>query len=84
MKPGFKRKHKTESSTLELKLIRVFTTSDIRYYVSMTGHAQKPYLFHMENKNGRWIIIDAPKLPQWIHSLQNDLEEYIVLNEVEM
>ena len=55
----------------------VCTANGMRYYVSVLDRNFKPYLFHMEFRNGQWVIIDAPKVPQWIHDVRDQLCEAI-------
>jgi hypothetical protein len=36
------------------------------------------YLFTMEKKMGEWKIIDAPKVPTWIHDREKELSTAII------
>lgn len=66
----------------DFSFIRVFTTNGVRYYVTVVdGHA-KPYLFHMEKRSDNtWRIVDAPKVPEWIHHIEAELGKAIEVNE---
>lgn len=55
---------------LDFSFIGVWTGKGMRYYVSVVDAQPKAYLFHMEFRNGQWKIIDAPKVPQWIHDVR--------------
>jgi len=48
------------------------------YYVSIL---EKPsFLFQVKKANGRWRIVDAPKVDQWLHSLEAELHSVIESN----
>jgi hypothetical protein len=56
-------------------------TGKNRYHVSVTGPSQENIFFTIEkDRNGWWKIIDAPKLPRWILSIEKLLVEAIVEN----
>ena len=52
-----------------------------KYHVFTKDKQHNDCSFEMERAYGRWKIIDAPKVPQWIISLEAQLEEVINLAE---
>ena len=58
----------------------IYTVNGVRYHVSVTDINGQTYAFNMEEKNGKWTIIDGPKVPDWIVTLENKLEEAILKN----
>ena len=57
---------------------RIHTASGIRFHVSVVDRFSRNYFFIMENKEGSWKIINAPKLPDWIMNLEEQLEHAIL------
>jgi hypothetical protein len=44
-----------------------------RYHVSVTGRNKQNVFFTMEKRSGgSWTIIDAPKVPDWIMTIEKD------------
>lgn len=50
---------------------------DLRFYVRVVDARGNTLLFHMERKEERWTIIDAPRVPQWIHAVELALHQAI-------
>jgi hypothetical protein len=57
------------------------TTAGTRYYISICDGNANRFLFQMEVENNRWRIIDAPKVPAWIHQLKDELGHAITETE---
>jgi hypothetical protein len=52
-----------------------------RYHVSVTDRNKQNVFFAMEKRvGGSWKIIDAPKAPGWIITIEKRIEEAIVEN----
>ena len=50
------------------------------FYVTVFDKNLKSCLFTMKQIKGEWKIIDAPKVPQWIHDVEKELENAIKEN----
>ena len=62
---------------------RVLKTGGVRYYVSVADSNTRQHHFETaETFEGKWKIIDAPKVPDWIHSLEEELGKAILSNEL--
>jgi hypothetical protein len=70
---SFTRQVKTEEGKLEFTFLRVFTTNGVRYYVTVTDNHHKPFLFHMEEQNEEWKIVDDQNIPEWILRVEDQL-----------
>lgn len=66
---------------LTVEFTPLLTAAGIRYYVSISNAGANRFLFQMESQNNRWRIIDAPKVPAWIHELKDDLGHAITETE---
>lgn len=71
----------TEAGEREFYFMLLHAVSGAKYYVTVSDDLFKSILFHMEQRHDRWEIIDAPKVPQWIHDLRPQLEQFIVDSE---
>jgi len=47
----------------EFHFSRIYTISKVRYHVAVKDFNSQSFAFNMEERNGNWQIIDAPKLP---------------------
>ena len=63
--------------SLEFSFFKIHSVRGHRYYITVLEN-QKPLLFQMEKKNDNWQIIDAPKVPKWIHDIKDQLINAIV------
>ena len=70
----------TPKGNLEFSFIRVFTVKGAVYYVSVLYNLDS-YLFTMVLRDGHWKIIDAPKVPGWIHGVEHSISLCIEENE---
>jgi hypothetical protein len=61
---------------------RVYTVAGVRYFVSVTDTERKSWLFNMQERNGEWQIINAPKVPDWIIDVEKQLEWAIYNNQI--
>ncbi len=48
-----------------------------RYHVSVNDKGGHSIFFNMDQKNGSWKIIDAPKVPDWIMEIEPQLRDAI-------
>lgn len=62
-----------QGKSIDFSFFRILAAGGIRYYVAVVNKDSRPYLFHMEQRNNKWEIIDAPKVPAWIHSMEAEL-----------
>jgi hypothetical protein len=56
---------------------RIYTVAGVRYHVSVIDTERKSWFFNMQARNGKWQIINAPKVPDWIINVEMQLEEAI-------
>lgn len=70
----------TTKGDLEFSFIRVFTVNGPVYYVTVL-YKLESYLFTMVLRDGQWKIVDAPKVPGWIHGVENAISLCIEENE---
>jgi hypothetical protein len=60
---------------------KIFTSNGSRFYVSVLDLQKKPHHFEMAKRTETaWKIIDAPRVPSWIHEVEETLSNGIVLN----
>jgi hypothetical protein len=59
---------------------RIYTVDGVRYHVSVMDADRHVFAFNMEEKYGRWKIINAPKIPDWIMNIEKELEDAIFEN----
>ena len=66
---------------LQFHFHKVLNSSHLRYHISVKDATQKAHHFEMERLGqNSWKIIDAPKVPDWIHALESQLEKAILFN----
>ena len=65
-------------SCCDFEFLQTSTPRGLRYFITVDCKPHKPQTFTMEFKGGRWNIIDAPLVPQWIHALEDQLSEAIL------
>ena len=49
------------------------TPQGIKYFITVDCKPHRPQVFTMEKRAGKWTIVDAPQVPQWIHALEEQL-----------
>lgn len=76
--PGFIKK----INSLEFSFKRIHTPNGLRYYVSVIDTNGEVFSFNMKEDTGRWKIINAPKVPDWIIELEKQLANQILINEI--
>ena len=59
---------------------KIFSTQGVRFHVSVIDMEDHPYSFDMVLKNLEWKIVNAPKVPDWIISVEKKLREIILEN----
>ena len=75
---SFSKQIRSGGGIIEFNFIRIFTVKGLKYFVMVVGNNSKSYLFQMEQRNGRWGILNDPKLPKWICDLEEELEQAIL------
>ena len=65
---------------MEFSFTRLISVNEIMFYVTVFDKNLKSCLFTMKQIKGEWKIIDAPKVPQWIHDVEKELENAIKEN----
>lgn len=76
--PGFIKK----INSLEFSFKRIHTPNGLPYYVSVIDTNGEVFSFNMKEDTGRWKIINAPKVPDWIIELEKQLANQILINEI--
>ena len=76
--PHFKKRFKTDFGTPQFVFDRIFTVNGAHYHVSVVDDKGRSQFFNMQFKKDEWVIIDAPKVPDWIMGLQNELSKAII------
>ena len=74
---GFCKCLAVKTASIEFHFNPLYSTAGIRFYVSVMDDYLS-YLFTMEEKQGEWRIIDAPKVPTWIHDMEEELSKAII------
>lgn len=69
----------TEGNTHIFYFDKIYTASGIKYHVSVRD-TQQQFFFNIEEMEGGFKIIDAPKVPDWIMKIEKQLEEAILEN----
>jgi hypothetical protein len=61
----------------EFFFTRIYTVNSVHYHISVMDKSGHSHFFTMEQKNEQWKIINAPKIPDWIVRIEEQLEEAI-------
>lgn len=48
-----------------------------KYHVTVLKRGGENFHFLMEQKHGRWKIIEAPQPPRWVKGMEHQIEEMI-------
>ena len=64
----------------EFSFNRIATVGSDRYHVSVLDSDGAHQYFNMDLKSERFRIVDAPKVPEWIMRVEDQLERAIVEN----
>jgi len=67
-----------DGKSVEFHFDEVKTPGSIKFYVTAFDSSSQCTIFSMENKEGQWKIIEAPKPPQWIYLFEESLSEIII------
>lgn len=67
----------TQEGILEFHFERVGHPTTTGYKVAVIVGPDKTYNFIMEEGDGKWNIVDAAKLPDWIRSFEEELSDSI-------
>ena len=63
-----------DSLVLEFQFNRVSVAGCIRYSVSVVDKENRTYVFNMEQRNGRWVILNSPAVPRWMNDVELQLQ----------
>ena len=63
--------------TPEFFFSRIYTAAGIHFHVSVIDQLGQFCHFTMNEKNGSWRIVNAPKPPDWIIDTETALDEII-------
>jgi hypothetical protein len=55
-----------------------YTPQGLRYFVWVDCKPHEPQTFAMKQRGYKWVIINAPLVPQWIHAVEEQLSDAIV------
>lgn len=73
----FQKRLDVEGFPARFAFNRMATPGALRFHVAVTDPAGTPCLFDMQQVAGRWKIINAPQVPEWILTREEDLERLI-------
>lgn len=77
----FSRSISVDASTRTFSFHKINSTKGNRYHITTAGEDGQPYSFDMENNYGRWKIIDAPRVPDWVRLYEEKLVSLLVAAE---
>jgi hypothetical protein len=66
---------------LKFKFARTYMGAGIAYFISVMDEIGNSYQFHMEEKDGLWVIMDDKLLPSWIKALEKELQKAVSSQE---
>ena len=72
----------TERGRTEFSFLRKTTLLSDKYFVLAMDKNLKAHWFTMEKRNGRWVINDTVKVPDWIQNMEDKLAEAIALKNL--
>jgi hypothetical protein len=76
--PHFKKRLQTDFGSTLFHFNRLFTPKGIKYHVAVLDEEQRHIFFNMEVDKGHWHIVNAPKIPDWLLQLENELSQAII------
>jgi hypothetical protein len=76
---NFIQQIKTVKGPVEFNFLRKKTLLTDTYFILVVDAQLKAYWFSMLLIQGKWRIIDAPKVPNWICDIEEQLSEAIHL-----
>ena len=81
-KDNFLKQFRIDNKPFLFKFSKVFISSGVKYYVTAINQEDnKTLLFQMEERNGKWTIVDAPKVPGNLHKISHMLHDTILKYE---
>jgi hypothetical protein len=75
---SFTTRIQTKDGAFQFYFNRIFTTNGVRYHISVMDRQNKSHVFYMELENGSWHLVDESRTPDWIVSVQSDLQLAII------
>ena len=73
----FSARIKTSQGYLTFYFNRIFTADGVRYHVSVLGNNKKSLMFNMEEKEGRWYLVNPSNCPDWLVNVEPLLSDKI-------
>lgn len=77
----FTKKIKCNSGYCEFTFKKIPLSIGSRYQVSVADTHGKLFSFNMKEESGKWLIINYPKLPDWIIEQEKVLSNQIFIEE---
>jgi hypothetical protein len=71
---NFTTRIQTPNGALQFYLNHLYTINGVCYHVSVTDRQNKSHVFYMQEENGQWNIRGEPNIPDWIQSVESDLQ----------
>ena len=72
----------TEKGQTEFSFLRKTTPLSDKYFILAMDNSLKAHWFGMEKRGGKWVIINATKVPAWIYNMEDKVSELICLNNL--
>jgi hypothetical protein len=76
----FTKSFATTDGPASFSFHRIYTAKGIIYFISATGRSFR-HFFHMEEREGSWKIVKAPKPPDWLLTYEKQLATVILTNQ---
>ena len=65
-----------DKNMVAFEFTRCYTPLGIQFYISVLER-WTPYMFAVKERKEGWKIVDAPKVPQWIHDVEVQIADAI-------
>jgi len=72
----------TEKGLTEFSFLRKTSLLSDKYFILAMDKDLKAHWFSMEKRCGKWVIIEALKVPAWIYNSQDALSDAICLHNL--
>jgi hypothetical protein len=66
----------TERGKLVFTFSKIYTVRGVIFFVSVIGRQSQTF-FHMEKRDDRWRIVQAPLLADWVMEHEDELGKFI-------
>ena len=74
---NFTRRIVVEGFSLRFFFHKMYTVKGISFHISVADRNNRSHFFNMEQSPSGWKIVNAPKLPDWLIKIEQDLAEAI-------